>query len=148
MADSVLPAVNSVLNAASAAMLLAGYACIKRRQVRAHASFMLSALTTSAAFLVCYLIYHYNYPARSVGLPRGPWKTAYLIMLASHVVLAVVMVPMIAVTLVQAYRRRWVAHRKIARPTFWIWLYVSVTGVLVYWILYHLVPGLYPSGAK
>jgi uncharacterized membrane protein YozB (DUF420 family) len=145
MVESSLPAVNSVLNSASAALLVAAYVCIKNKNARAHATLMLSAVVTSAAFLVCYLIYHYNYPARSVGLPKGPWRTAYLAMLASHVVLAVVMVPMILLTLLHAYRRRWVAHRKIAAPTFWIWLYVSVTGVLVYWILYHLVPRLYPE---
>jgi uncharacterized membrane protein YozB (DUF420 family) len=144
MVESVLPAVNCTLNATSAVLLTAAYICIKKRRIEAHATLILSALATSTAFLVCYVIYHLNYPAKSIGLPAGPWKMAYLIMLASHVVLAVAMVPMILLALLQAYRRRWTAHRKIAAPTLWIWLYVSVTGVLVYWILYHLVPSLYP----
>jgi uncharacterized membrane protein YozB (DUF420 family) len=144
MVESPLPAVNCTLNATSAVLLVAAYVCIKKRRIEAHATLILAACATSMAFLVCYLIYHATHEAKSVGLPRGPWKSAYLVMLASHVVLAVAMVPMILLALLQAYRRRWIAHRKIAAPTFWIWLYVSVTGVFVYWILYHLVPALYP----
>src|SRR6184192_1980954 len=108
MIESALPAVNSTLNATSAVLLVGAYVCIKKRRIEAHAALILAAVATSTAFLICYLIYHANYPAKSVGLPHGPWRTAYLVMLASHVVLAAAIVPMIAITLLQAYRRRWI----------------------------------------
>jgi uncharacterized membrane protein YozB (DUF420 family) len=104
---------------------------------------MIAALTCSAAFLTCYLIYHFNVRHRSLDVPAGWFKTSYLLMLVSHIILAIVMLPMILMTILRAYRRQWDRHRKIARPTFWIWLYVSITGVLIYAILYHLVPRMY-----
>ncbi len=140
-----LPVVNATLNGASAVLLVAGFICIKLRRVKAHAVCMLSALTTSALFLACYVVYHALVPPRSIGLPHGPLRTAYLTMLASHVLLAIAMLPMIAVTLYRAYRRQWKKHLKIAPPTFWIWFYVSVTGVIVYIFLYHMAPAMYPE---
>ena len=113
--------------------------------IRRHAQLMLSALATSAVFLVFYITSYVVYGDRSSGLPPGLFRTAYLLMLASHVLLAMVMLPMIGVTLWHAYRRNWVRHRRIARPTYWIWLYVSVTGVLIYLVLYHMVPAMYPA---
>lgn len=79
---------------------------------------------------------------RSSGVQSGPVKTFYLLLLLSHVVLAVVMLPMIIMALVRAYNRQWARHHKIASPAFFIWFYVSVTGVVVYWMLYHLFPSM------
>jgi uncharacterized membrane protein YozB (DUF420 family) len=143
MTAADLPPVNATLNGISAILLAVAYVLIQRNRVRAHAYTMIAALISSAAFLTCYLIYHYNVPSKSIGLPRGWFRTSYLIMLFTHIVLAVAMLPMIFMTLFRAYRRQWDKHRRIATPTFWIWVYVSVTGVLIYLILYHLVPGMY-----
>jgi uncharacterized membrane protein YozB (DUF420 family) len=140
-----LPAVNASLNGASAILLGAAYICIKCRKVKAHATLMISAVATSAIFLGCYIVYHVSVPPKSIGLPAGPLRTAYLVLLASHVILAIGMLPMIYLTLLRAYRRQWKEHLKIAPPTFWIWFYVSVTGVVVYWFLYHFAPSLYPE---
>jgi uncharacterized membrane protein YozB (DUF420 family) len=140
-----LPVVNASLNGASALLLGAGYICIKLRRVKVHATLMLSAVVTSAVFLGCYIVYHLSVPPKSIGLPHGPLRTGYLILLASHVILAIVMLPMIWLTLWRALHKRWKAHLAIAPPTFWIWFYVSVTGVVVYWFLYHLAPSLYPE---
>jgi uncharacterized membrane protein YozB (DUF420 family) len=143
-----LPVVNASLNGASAILLGAGFICIKCRKVKAHATLMICAVATSAIFLGCYIVYHVSVPPKSIGLPAGPLKTAYLVLLASHVILAIGMLPMIYLTLLRAYRRQWKEHLKIAPPTFWIWFYVSVTGVVVYWFLYHFAPSLYPELAR
>jgi uncharacterized membrane protein YozB (DUF420 family) len=140
-----LPIVNASLNGASAILLGAGYVCIKSRQVRAHAALMISAVLTSAVFLGCYIVYHVSVPPKSIGLPHGAMRTAYLILLASHVILAIIMLPMILLTLWRAYHRQWQKHLAIAPPTFWIWFYVSVTGVVVYFFLYHIAPAMYPD---
>jgi uncharacterized membrane protein YozB (DUF420 family) len=87
-----------------------------------------------------------KYDERSSGLPSGAIKTAYLLMLASHVLLAMGMLPMIGLTLWRAYRRQWSKHRRIARPTFWIWLYVSITGVMIYLVLYQVAPRMGSTG--
>jgi uncharacterized membrane protein YozB (DUF420 family) len=144
MTVSDLPAINSTLNGASAVLLAIAYVCIRRRRVKPHAYFIVAALLSSTAFLTCYLIYHYSVPPRSSGLPAGWFKTSYLVMLFSHVVLAIVMLPMIFMALLRTYLRQWDRHKRIARPAFWIWMYVSVTGVLIYVVLYHVVPALYP----
>jgi uncharacterized membrane protein YozB (DUF420 family) len=143
-----LPVVNASLNGASALLLAVGYVCIKLRRVKAHATMMICAVATSAIFLGCYIVYHVSVPPKSIGLPGGPLKTAYLILLASHVILAIGMLPMIFFTLWRAYHRQWKQHLAIAPPTFWIWFYVSVTGVVVYGFLYHLAPALYPALAR
>lgn len=144
-------AINAALNAASGVLILIGYYFIKRRHIArrnmlVHVWVMSSALICSAAFLTLYIYTHFFLFGRiaetSSGLSAGPLKTAYLVMLASHVLLAIVVLPMIVVTVVHAYKRRWDKHRRLARPTFWIWLYVSVTGVLVYVLLYHVFPAL------
>ena len=139
-----LPAVNATLNGTAAGLLLAAFMSIRAGRVRPHAYLMLSAVLTSAAFLTCYLIYHANVPPKSIGLQPGAFRTAYLVLLFSHTVLAVVVLPMILMSLWRAYRRQWARHRWIAVPTFWIWFYVSVTGVIIYVILYHVVPAMYP----
>jgi len=101
---------------------------------------MVLALASSSAFLVGYLLNQFLHGTRSSGLPAGGLKTAYLIMLFSHMVLAVVMLPMILLTLSRVLAKKWDLHRRIARPTLAIWVYVSVTGVLVYVALYHIFP--------
>ena len=137
-----LPAVNATLNGMAAVLLMAGLLAIKSGQRELHKRLMLSAFAVSTAFLACYLYYHFaiarGQPTRfnATGLAKG----AYLALLLSHTVLAVVNLPMVLRTLWLAHRQRWEAHRRLARWTFPIWLYVSVTGVLVYVVLYHLNP--------
>lgn len=132
-----LPAVDAALNAASAALLALGFYFIRRRNIGAHKFCMLSAVATSALFLICYLTYHYFH-----GVTRFPGQGAvrpfYFALLGSHTVLAVVIVPLVLTTLYRAWRRRFDQHKRLARRTLPLWLYVSVTGVAVYWMLYHL----------
>jgi len=119
--------------------LLAGYNFIRRGRVSAHKRCQLSALTASVLFLVSYLTYHYFHGAtRFPG--QGIARPIYFTILISHTILAVVIVPLVAITLFRALRADFPRHRRIARVTFPLWLYVSVTGVLVYLMLYHLYP--------
>lgn len=134
------PRLNASLNATAGIFLCFGMIMIKARKVKAHAACMIAAVVASTAFLACYLTYHYLNGGKVTRFPAGPWKSLYLAILISHTILAVVILPMIAMTLWRAWRRQWGAHRRIASPTFWLWLYVSVTGVVVYWMLYHLAP--------
>jgi putative membrane protein len=131
------PALDAALNALSAMLLVAGYLFIRNRNIRAHRLCMLSAFGTSSLFLVCYLWYHAHH---GITRFRGSRlvRSAYLTLLGSHTVLAVVIVPLILITLTRALRRDFGRHRRIARWTLPLWLYVSVTGVVVYWMLYHL----------
>lgn len=138
-------AINATLNGTSAILLIIGYLLAIRRQFRAHASFMIAALCTSAIFLCTYLYSQFAFGERSSGIQPGLLKTAYLILLASHVLLAIGMLPPILVTVWRAYTRQWTKHRRLARPTIWIWIYVSVTGVIVYLMLYHLFPSMAAS---
>jgi uncharacterized membrane protein YozB (DUF420 family) len=133
------PELNATLNAISAILLVVGYCLIKTNRWRAHAWTMATATFTSAIFLACYLTYHILHGERSTKLSHAPYwlRMVYFNVLFPHLVLAVVMLPMIFLTLRRAYRRDWPAHRKIAPPTFWIWLYVSLSGVVVYLLLYH-----------
>lgn len=141
MTSETLPLINATLNSVSTLLLCTGWVFARQRKFAAHASIMLSAFVTSTAFLVCYLIHKVMFGERSIGLPSGIGKTMYLFgLLLPHVLLAIVMLPMILTTLWRAYRRDWMRHRKIAVPTFWIWLYVSVTGVVIYILLYHVFP--------
>jgi uncharacterized membrane protein YozB (DUF420 family) len=135
-------AINATLNGTSAVLIVVAYMMIRMKNVRAHAYFMVSALITSAVFLCTYVYSQYAFGERSSGIQPGALKTFYLVLLASHVLLAIGMLLPIFLTVLRAYNRRWEKHRKIARPTFWIWLYVSVTGVIVYWMLYHLFPSM------
>jgi uncharacterized membrane protein YozB (DUF420 family) len=137
MSVSDLPALNATLNGVAALFLLAGYAFIKHRQVRAHRACMLSAFAASALFLVSYVIYHAN--AGSKPFPgTGSARVVYFVILITHVVLAAVILPMAIVTLSRALRKRFDLHVRIARWTLPIWLYVSVTGVVIYVMLYTL----------
>ena len=133
------PALNATLNAVSAVLLALGWIFIRRGNWRAHAAFMVLALMTSAAFLTCYLINHFNVLTVRFTHP-GPVKWFYYVMLFTHVVLAVAVLPLVVMTVTRAARRQWDRHRAIARWTMPIWLYVSVTGVLVYFMLYQWFP--------
>lgn len=131
-----LPSVNASLNTVAAILLLSGYVAIKKKNEELHKKLMVAALVVSAAFLTCYLIYHYHVPSKK--FPDLGWiKTVYFLILFPHIILAVVMVPMITKTFWHGFRNEREKHRKIARLTFPIWMYVSVTGVLVYFMLYH-----------
>jgi len=140
-----LPVVNASLNGISAVLLGAAYIAIRNRRAHLHKWLMLSALTSSTVFLCCYIVYHVSVPPKSIGLPHGPLRDGYLAMLTSHVILAVGMLPLIYMALDRAFRGLFHKHMTWSRPAFWIWFYVSVTGVLVYLFLYHLAPALYPS---
>jgi len=137
MSVSDLPALNATLNGVAALFLLAGYAFIKRRQIGAHRACMLSACAASALFLVSYVIYHAN--AGSKPFPgTGGARVVYFVILITHVVLAAVILPMAIVTLSRALRKRFDLHVRIARWTLPTWLYVSVTGVVIFAMLYRL----------
>jgi uncharacterized membrane protein YozB (DUF420 family) len=139
------PWINASLNGTSAALLAIGYLCIRKGRWRAHAFFMIGALVTSAAFLACYVTYHTIRVRHGIGITRFPqsqWKPIYLAILGTHSILAVVILPLVLITLSRALRRRWPLHRWIARITLPLWFYVSVTGVVVYWMLYQLAPKL------
>jgi len=132
-----LPTLNAVLNAACAFLLVAGWALIRRRRREAHRLAMLAALATSAAFLASYLVYHFE--AGSVRFAgQGPIRVLYFAVLVSHTVLAAAIVPLVLLTVVRALRGRFEAHRAVARYTLPLWLWVSVSGVAVYWMLYRL----------
>jgi uncharacterized membrane protein YozB (DUF420 family) len=130
-----LPTVNAALNSLSAVFLFAGFLFIKSRNRSAHRACMLAACASSTLFLISYLVYHYqvgSVPFKGVGAVR----VVYFAILISHTILAAAVVPLALVTLIRALRERFDAHRKIARWTLPIWLYVSVTGVIVYAMLY------------
>ena len=143
------PHINAGLNATSTFLLIVGILLIKRGRYQSHAVMMILTALVSAAFLACYLTYHSIAGEQSTKQMSWipPWlRIVYLIILFPHIALAFGMIPMIILTFYRAYRRQWVRHRKIARPTFYIWLYVSVTGVVIYWMLYHLFPSMKGQG--
>lgn len=132
-----LPALNATLNAASALLLGLGYAFIRLGHPEAHRRCMLAAVTSSSVFLASYLVYHAQVGSvRFQG--RGAIRTLYFTILVSHTILAAAIVPLAITTLRRALGRRFEAHRKIARVTLPLWAYVSVTGVVIYWMLYRL----------
>lgn len=134
-----LPHLNAILNATSAVLLLTGYRFIRRGQVQAHRNCQISAVVTSTLFLISYLTYHYFHGStRFTG--QGVARPFYFSILLTHTILAVVIVPLILVTLYRAARGDFVKHRRIARWTLPLWLYVSVTGVIVYLMLYQIYP--------
>lgn len=130
-----LPAVDATLNGLSALLVLLGYAAIRRKRVATHKALMLSAVGSSTLFLVCYLVCHYYKGATRFAGPQ-PWRLMYLAILASHTLLAVAVVPLVIATLTLALRGRIDRHRRLARWTLPVWLYVSITGVVVYFMLY------------
>lgn len=134
-----LPHLNAILNSTSALLLLAGFRFIRRGRIQAHRNCQVTAVLTSTLFLISYLTYHYYHGAtRFAG--QGLVRPLYFAILITHTVLAVVIVPLILVTLYRAARGDFIRHRRIARWTLPLWLYVSVTGVIVYLMLYHLYP--------
>jgi uncharacterized membrane protein YozB (DUF420 family) len=135
-----LPAVNATLNGLSAIFLGAGYVFIKKKNMPAHRACMISAFVTSAIFLACYLTYHIL--VHHVTIFRNPawFRPIYLTILGTHTILAVVIVPLIFMSLSRALRQKFASHKSIARWTWPMWMYVSVTGVLVYWLLYQKFP--------
>jgi uncharacterized membrane protein YozB (DUF420 family) len=134
---SLTPGLNATLNAICGVLLCLAFIFIKTGRWRAHGFTMVLATLVSIIFLTCYLTYHIRHGEKSTALHPGVLREVYLAVLLPHLFLAVWMLPMIFVTLLRAYRRQWMAHTRISVPTFWIWLYVSVTGVIVYFMLYH-----------
>jgi protein SCO1/2/putative membrane protein len=136
------PAINATLNGSCAVLLVLGYAAVRRRWIALHKACMLTALAVSAAFLTCYLYYHFavlrGQPTRFTG--EGWARLTYFTILLSHTLLAVVVTPLALVTTYFGLRDRLARHVRLARWTLPLWLYVSVTGVVVYWMLYHLYP--------
>jgi putative membrane protein len=130
-------ALNATLNGTSAVLLACGYVAIRSRKIKAHKAFMIAAFSVSTAFLVSYLIYHYRV-GHVVFHGQGWIRPVYFALLLSHTVLAAVIVPMILVTLRRAWLARFDRHRIIARWTLPLWFYVSVTGVIVYVLLYQV----------
>jgi uncharacterized membrane protein YozB (DUF420 family) len=134
---TLLPTVNAALNAFAAILLVVGYGLISKRREAAHKRVMLAAFACSVIFLASYLVYHYQ-----VGSVRfqgvGAIRAVYLSILATHTVLAAAVPVLAVITLVLALRGRFQRHRALARWTLPIWLYVSVTGVIVYWMLYRM----------
>ena len=141
MADyfSYLPHLNAFLNGTSAVLLLTGYSFIRARNVIAHRACQIAALVVSSLFLVSYLVYHYHHGSTRF-LGTGFVRPVYFTILTSHTILAVVIVPLIFLTFYRALRGDFLRHRRIARVTLPLWLYVSVTGVIVYLMLYHFYP--------
>jgi uncharacterized membrane protein YozB (DUF420 family) len=137
MGLSDLPALNATLNATSAVLLLIGYALIRRGHIRRHRAVMISACVTSTLFLTSYVIYHANIGSKPFP-GRGPVRIVYFTILLTHVLLAITVLPLAFVTLARGLRGRFDRHVAVARWTFPIWLYVSVTGVIVYLMLYRM----------
>src|SRR6185436_15671388 len=136
---TALPHFNAFLNFSSFVLLLSGYFFIRRRNIIAHRNCQIAALSVSVLFLISYLTYHFNHGAtRFQG--QGIARPVYFTILTTHTILAVVIVPFVVITFRRARRRDFLRHRAIARWTLPMWLYVSITGVLVYLMLYHLYP--------
>jgi putative membrane protein len=136
---SQLPTLNAVLNGLSALFLSAGFLAIRARNIGLHRAMMLSAFVASTLFLISYVIYHLSRVHTPYSGPDA-LRVPYYVMLTSHIVLAVALVPLVLITLYRALRGDFVRHPRIARWTLPVWMYVSVTGVLVYLILYVIFP--------
>ena len=136
----IFPVIDASLNGASAVLLVTAHRMITRGQIAAHRALMLTAVATSTLFLICYLYYHGHvlhwHPFHFQG--RGWSRPVYFSILISHTILAAAIVPLVIVTLTRALRERFDRHRAIARWTYPLWLYVSITGVVIYFMLYHL----------
>jgi len=142
MSIDMMPTLNAILNATSGLLITIGYVMIRRRRISAHRACMIGAVVCSSLFLVSYVTYHVGF---GKGVTRftgtGTVRWVYLSILISHTILAVTIVPFVIVTLRRALRGDFLKHRRVARWTFPMWLYVSVTGVIVYFMLYHWYPG-------
>jgi uncharacterized membrane protein YozB (DUF420 family) len=140
-----LPVLNATLNGLSTVLLTIGYLCIRRRRIAAHRACMVTAFVTSVVFLASYLTLRY-YAGMTRFTAEGWIRPMYFAILGSHTVLAGLVVPLALVTLSRALRQRFGRHAHLAQWTLPIWLYVSVTGVIVYWLLYHLYPAVPVAG--
>ncbi len=139
LAISALPTINALLNTLSGILLTTGYLLIRQRKIAAHKNCMLAAFAVSTLFLGSYLIYHYH--AGSKPFPGQGWiRPVYYTILISHILLAIVIVPLALRTLYLAWKERFDEHRRIAKITFPLWMYVSVTGVIIYLMLYQFYP--------
>ena len=134
---TLLPTLNAILNTLSAVFLASGYVFIRQRRITAHKRCMISALVTSSLFMVSYLTYHFQIGSKPFT-GQGPIRTVYFSILLSHTTLAAVIVPLVVMTVRRAWKGNFERHARIARRTLPLWLYVSVTGVVVYWMLYRL----------
>ena len=134
--DSIFPPINATLNAISATFLLTGFILIKQKKEKAHRVAMIGALICSTAFLTCYLYYHYTSGHTTFPAEYPVAKKVYLTILIPHIILAVVNLPLIIITVIAAIRGNFVLHKKIAKVTFPVWMFVSVTGVIVYFMVY------------
>ena len=134
---TLLPTLNAILNALSAILLVNGYRFIRQRRITAHKRCMVSAVVTSSLFLISYLTYHIQIGSKPFA-GQGPIRTVYFSILISHTTLAITIVPLVLITLRRALKGNFERHARIARRTLPLWLYVSVTGVVVYWMLYQL----------
>ncbi len=137
MTLSDLPLVNASLNATAGVLIVIGYTLIRRGRIRQHRAVMISACAVSTLFLISYVIYHANIGSRPFP-GRGPIRFVYFVILITHVILAAAVLPLAIITLSRGLRSRFERHVAIARWTFPIWLYVSVTGVIVYVMLYRM----------
>ena len=134
---SIFPAINATLNGTSAVLLITGHRLIKQKRMAAHRAVMITALVSSSLFLISYLYYHYH--VGSVHFQgQGVWRPIYFTILTTHTILAAVIVPMVIITLTRALKAQFGRHRAIARWTYPLWLYVSVTGVVIYFMLYRI----------
>ena len=134
---AIFPVINATLNGTSAVLLLVGHSFIKRGRMAAHRAVMISAVVTSSLFLISYLYYHAH--VGHVRFPGQGWsRPVYYSILISHTLLAITIVPLVIITLIRALRERFDRHAAIARWTYPLWLYVSITGVVIYFMLYHL----------
>lgn len=134
---TTLPLLNAILNSISAVLLSSGYVAIRCQRESVHKACMLAACVTSTLFLISYLTYHYHVGSKPF-MGHGGIRLIYFTILLSHTMLAVVIVPLVVLTLLRAWKAQWPRHRRLARWTLPLWLYVSVTGVVVYLMLYQL----------
>src|SRR3954469_22453054 len=140
MTVSDLPPINASLNGLATVLLSFGYIFIKQKKQNAHRNCMIAAFITSTVFLACYLTYHFNVTAVTKFQGQGIARPIYFFILITHVILAVVIVPLVLMTMSRGLKQRFEAHKKIARWTWPLWMYVSVTGVIVYMMLYVWFP--------
>lgn len=137
---SYFPAINATLNGTAAILLVTAKRFIDHRKIEAHKRTMIAAFSTSVVFLICYLYYHAH--AGVLHFAGQGWRRpVYFTLLTSHTILAVVIVPMILISLSRGLKGQYAKHVKISPLTYWLWLYVSVTGVVIYYLLYHLWRG-------
>jgi len=140
MTGADLPALNAALNATSAVLIVLGFLAIRRKQVLMHQRCMIAAVIVSGLFLASYLYYHFAVRGVTYFAYSGWVRLLYFFVLDSHILLAIVVIPLVLTTAWLGWRNRLASHVRLARWTLPIWLYVSLTGVLVYWMLYHLYP--------